>query len=75
MKIKIEFDCDNAAFESGPYTRQLAMEEVYAVLKQAMEKIVVQLGRPHSVCDAPEAADKLLDSNGNTVGSVIVEGV
>jgi hypothetical protein len=68
MKIRIEFEADNAAFvDNFP-------SEISLVFRQAETKILEQLGRVEGcVCTAPEAADKLLDTNGNTVGTVAVE--
>jgi hypothetical protein len=64
MKITIEIDTDNAAFEDR-------MEwEIHSMLLQAERKIRVQMERPPALCTHPEAADKLLDGNGNTCGSV-----
>jgi hypothetical protein len=68
MKIIIEFECDNAAFEGWLFQR-----EVLRILLDAHRKIGEQLSRKEGcVCTALESADKLLDSNGNTVGSVKV---
>jgi hypothetical protein len=68
MKIIIEFETDNAAFEDD------FAAEVRAVLVQAKHKIFAQMGRPNGCkCTAPEAVDKLLDVNGNTVGSVSIQ--
>ncbi len=64
-KIRIEFDTTNAAFE--------APGEIDRILLQARDKIQRQQMRaPATHCDAPEAADVLMDSNGNTVGRVII---
>jgi hypothetical protein len=66
MKILIEIDCENAAFWPDPF------EEIYRLLEQAKTKVRIQADRPECLCDAPESADKLLDYNGNTVGTVRV---
>jgi len=63
LKIRIEIECVNAAF-SDDY-----------LMAQAEQKILEQIGRPRLgvICDAPESADRLLDSNGNTVGRVALD--
>lgn len=66
--VTITFETDNAAFEDEPEL------EVDRLLRQARIKVFAQLARaPGCVCTAPEAGDKLLDSNGNTVGKVEVQ--
>jgi len=68
VKVKIEFDTDNAAFEGEGLGLELAR-----VLGRARLNILSQMARrPGCVCDAPESADKLRDSNGNTIGTVEV---
>lgn len=65
MKVKIEFSTNNAAFEYG------FEEELGYILHQATQKLFEQRRRdPATVCDAPESADLLKDTNGNTVGTV-----
>jgi hypothetical protein len=64
VKVRIEFDMDNAAFEDD---LNGALQFIFA---QAHRKIHEQLERKEALCKAPEAADKLLDLNGNTVGSI-----
>jgi hypothetical protein len=66
MKIKIEFDTNNAAFEGDLF------KEVGQVFAQAQRKLAAQLARSPSLCKHPESVDKLLDTNGNTVGSLEV---
>ncbi len=74
MKVTIEFDCSNAAFSGEDFSDDLFLEEVSHILAQADWKIRSQFYRPPaSVCTAPESADKLIDSNGNTVGTVILK--
>lgn len=68
MKIIIEIDTSNAAFEDHGLGNELMF-----VFTRAKNKIIRQLERPPSLCDAPEADDKVQDSYGNTVGSVRVE--
>lgn len=69
MKIKIEFSTDNAAFEDSP-------SEIHFVLAQIARKVQSQVARAEGcLCTAAEADDKLLDSNGNTVGSVEIDEV
>jgi hypothetical protein len=66
MKIQIELECDNAAFEGKNLVPQIAW-----ILGTAAGKIDMQLRRKSFiVCSALEADDKLLDTNGNTVGFV-----
>lgn len=67
MKIVIEFDTDNAAFEDNP-------NEWRAIFLQAVGKVKSQLQRKPCLCNHPESVDKLIDSNGNTVGTVTVQG-
>ena len=57
MKIKIEIDCDNAAFEDYPEG------ELCYILKHLARKVKFV----NSLQDIP-----LLDSNGNSVGSFTV---
>jgi len=57
MKLKIEIDIDNAAFVDD------IQEEVVAVLARAAQKLAFN-GSPEVV--------KLLDTNGNVVGSAKV---
>jgi hypothetical protein len=66
MRVVIAFNIDNAAFEHN--------DEFHVVLDAARDKIMFQLNR-HVHFDNPQAAAStgLLDSNGNTVGSVRVE--
>jgi len=64
MKLTINIDLDNAAFEDH------MIDELGRVLRSCVSKTIEQLERPDSLCDHPEAADKLLDLNGNTVGSI-----
>jgi hypothetical protein len=67
MKITIQFYTDDASFEDDFH------EAIKHALDQAKKKIRVQLKRPKSLCDAPEAADKIIDVNGNTIGYVSLE--
>jgi len=65
MKLTIEINMDNAAFD-GPLCGELSR-----ILSSVTRKVESQLERsPECICDAPEIDDKLLDINGNTVGSV-----
>jgi hypothetical protein len=66
MKVIIEIECDNAAFEDDFY------KEFKRILRAVPEKVAAQAHRKHSICNAPEIADVLIDINGNTVGSVKV---
>jgi len=68
MRVIIEFECDNAAFEG-----RVLQGEVLQILYQAHVKIGEQLARQEGcVCAALESADQLRDSNGNTVGKIEV---
>jgi hypothetical protein len=58
MKVTIQFDTDNAAFEDNPYL------EVDYTLKQAKSKM--------SQMEAGETR-RLMDGNGNTVGTITLE--
>lgn len=65
MDITIKINTDNDAFRgSGFYP------ELRRCFEQAVRKIHEQRKRPPAKCTAAESADKILDSNGNTVGSV-----
>lgn len=67
MKIRIEIDCDNAAFEHD------TIGEVERILRGIGPKLRDQMGRaPGCLCTAPESADKLKDRNGNTVGTLTI---
>jgi len=63
MKISIEINCDNAAFEGD----LLAME-IASICAQAARKAVV-LGRPPG---SQSRREPLRDSNGNACGYVLV---
>jgi tetrahydromethanopterin S-methyltransferase subunit G len=67
MKVKIEFNMDNAAFDDA------LEEELSYVFRQAQQKILKQLKRAPVLCDHPESDDVIQDSNGNTVGSIKVD--
>lgn len=64
MNIVIEFSTGNDAFVRDFWG------EYWAVLTQAGSKIAQQQTREPCLCTHPEAADVLLDTNGNTVGRV-----
>lgn len=66
MKVVIEIECDNAAFEDD------FGAELSHILSTVPLRVLHQRHRPGSACDATEWSDKLLDSNGNTVGKVEV---
>lgn len=68
MKVCIEFDCNNSAFDGDGFCFELK-----SILQQAVQKIIAQSNRSPCLCAWPESADKLLDTNGNTVGTVILE--
>ena len=70
MKIKLIFNTRNSAFEDD------IESEVRIIFKQAADKAIHQINNPPSellLCKAPELNDKLLDSNGNTVGIIKVK--
>lgn len=67
MRVKIEVECDNAAFQDGQLYNELRR-----ILRQALRKVPKLRRRKPCLCDAPEADDVLLDTNGNTVGRVEV---
>lgn len=68
MRVTIEFETDNTAF-SDDFTAELNH-----VLYSAEMKIWAQRRRkPATVCTALESIDKLLDTNGNTIGTVRIE--
>ena len=60
MKIRIEFDTDNAAFQEYPHGEGNFDEEVRYVINQAYEFIIGSMS----------GDGKLKDTNGNTVGTV-----
>jgi len=64
MRIKIEFSCDNAAFEDNP-------DEISVVLQQAAEAVEVLRLEIENMC-ATNVARELYDTNGNRVGYVRV---
>lgn len=67
MRIHITIDTDNAAFEDDEH-------ELLRIIQTIPAKIEEQKARGEDcLCDAPEAGDKLLDINGNTVGKVRIE--
>lgn len=69
MRVVITVNCDSAAFSrcDDPSV------ELSRILAGCVKKFRAQLERePGCICDAPEADDKLLDLNGNTVGSIKV---
>lgn len=66
MKIEIQLSTENDAFVD--FRRELTR-----ILGTIPGKIEKQLSREPCLCEAPEAADKLLDLNGNTVGWVTVK--
>lgn len=68
MRVKLEFNMDSHAFEDEDLDVALAF-----MFRQARRKIIEQLARPAALCTAPESADKLLDVNGNTIGSIQVD--
>lgn len=68
MKLTVKINMDNDAFCDA--------SELGRILSLVESKVQRQMGRSEAtVCDAPEVDDKLLDINGNTVGSVKLEDV
>lgn len=63
MKLVIEIEMDNAAFEGFR-----APSEVHRILKT-----VSRMVKSRMLCGKPEINDKLRDINGNTVGFVKLE--
>jgi hypothetical protein len=67
MHILIKIDCSNDALHSNLEV------ELGRILSTIPEKVCRQLERDgRCICEALESADKLLDVNGNTVGTVRV---
>lgn len=66
MKVTIEVEMNNDAFDDGFN----GLRELHRLLNLAVEKVGDQMSRSPSLCNHPESADKLLDKNGNTVGTV-----
>lgn len=66
-KLTIQIELKNASFEDDP------APEIKRILSSAIGKVRRQLDRAESLCKAPEADDKLLDINGNTVGTIKLE--
>jgi hypothetical protein len=67
MKILVEIDCEGAALHDDPEN------ELPRILNTIPQKIWEQLERDgRCICEALESSDKLLDINGNTVGTVKV---
>ena len=67
MKVVIEIDCKNSALHDDFET------ELPRILNTIPQKIYNQLERDgRCICEAMESDDKLLDYNGNTVGTIQV---
>lgn len=64
MKVRIEFDCDNAAFAHG------AVGEMTRILASAANKLGMMYAERHRYDDNTES---LMDHNGNKVGFVALE--
>ena len=70
MKLTIEIKMGDDALARHPHA------ELERLLDTVKGKVLRQLDRDvQVVCDAPEVDDKLVDINGNTVGSVKLEDV
>jgi hypothetical protein len=64
MQIKIQFDCDNAAFEDT--------YEISAVLDRCKAKIERMIFNGEAL-EGESATATLRDTNGNSVGTVTIE--
>lgn len=75
-RITIWFDTDGAAFRSprsGDYDEMAFSSAVTGVLTRVRGKIIGQLSREEGcICTAPEADDKIMDINGNTIGTLVI---
>ena len=67
MLLEIKINCDDDALSSDP------VGELARILGTVPDKVREQLAREPTLCNAPEAADKLRDINGNTVGFVRIK--
>ncbi len=68
MKITVEFECNNAAFES----EEDFILEVSRLLKVAAGKAIEQYTAISDRASIKETSTKLLDINGTSVGTVSV---
>jgi hypothetical protein len=67
MRVQIEIDTSNDAFEEDPYG------EFVRIMDTVSAKVHRILARaPGCICTAPEVDDKIMDLNGNTVGSITI---
>jgi hypothetical protein len=65
MKILIEINCDDAALHDNLHG------ELARIMYGIPDKVCAQLERSgRCICEALESSDKLIDINGNTVGTV-----
>jgi len=64
MKVVIEIDCDNAAFDPCPHIEVSTILSIYAT------RLTCELPLDAEPSDWPT---RLLDTNGNTVGKVEVK--
>ena len=69
MKITITVFTGSSAFGSGV---EDLCHELSRILSGCPDKVAEQLSRPDCLCDHPEAADVLLDINGNNTGSIVI---
>lgn len=67
VRVVIDVETVNSAFD---YTARSELKRI--IDEQVWPKMAEQQERRPARCTAPEAADKLLDKNGNTVGSLTV---
>jgi hypothetical protein len=72
MKVIIEFNCANDAFQDRDSSRPFEEfdAEVMTTLSRARTKVERQRRRPPALCTHDEADDILFDTNGNRIGTV-----
>jgi len=70
MQINIEIVADTSAFDEQP------TEELRRILETVPRKVLeILMRKPGCVCDAPESADILKDTNGNNCGKLWITEV
>ena len=65
MRVKVEFSCDDDAMVNDP-------NEVEHVLERVREKVMATMSELNNFEQLPEASRPLMDSNGNSIGYVLV---
>jgi len=75
MKVIIEFSVDNAAFTDAAHLGGVdgVREEVGHVLARAVDTASAHVAYHMGVLSKRQISDALLDTNGNTVGTVRIE--